>query len=156
MIRRPPRSTRTCTLVRYTTRGPSPLRRRRRLPAGARAVPVLRALRHRRLRHAPERAQQAARTAAGQLCAAQRCAAPGVAMNTEPLPPGPDDDDANAATLPPSLAPRAAIDALMAQPERYGFFQAARLRSEEHTSELQSLMRISYAVFCLKKKKYST
>src|SRR3546814_2648693 len=30
----------------------------------------------------------------------------------------------------------------------------ARSRSEEHTSELQSLMRISYAVFCLKKKKY--
>src|SRR3546814_9783951 len=30
------------------------------------------------------------------------------------------------------------------------------LRSEEHTSELQSLMRISYAVFCLKKKKTST
>src|SRR3546814_2795426 len=29
-----------------------------------------------------------------------------------------------------------------------------RVRSEEHTSELQSLMRISYAVFCLKKKKY--
>src|SRR3546814_4605425 len=28
-----------------------------------------------------------------------------------------------------------------------------RARSEEHTSELQSLMRISYAVFCLKKKK---
>src|SRR3546814_7041327 len=28
-----------------------------------------------------------------------------------------------------------------------------KLRSEEHTSELQSLMRISYAVFCLKKKK---
>src|SRR3546814_5260220 len=30
---------------------------------------------------------------------------------------------------------------------------AAKTRSEEHTSELQSLMRISYAVFCLKKKK---
>src|SRR3546814_7648348 len=29
----------------------------------------------------------------------------------------------------------------------------ASMRSEEHTSELQSLMRISYAVFCLKKKK---
>src|SRR3546814_2447866 len=29
-------------------------------------------------------------------------------------------------------------------------------RSEEHTSELQSLMRISYAVFCLKKKTYNT
>src|SRR3546814_7043123 len=31
-----------------------------------------------------------------------------------------------------------------------------RPRSEEHTSELQSLMRISYAVFCLKKKKDNT
>src|SRR3546814_9635493 len=31
--------------------------------------------------------------------------------------------------------------------------RAARRRSEEHTSELQSLMRNSYAVFCLKKKK---
>src|SRR3546814_9644554 len=33
-------------------------------------------------------------------------------------------------------------------------FALARTRSEEHTSELQSLMRISYAVFCLKKKKH--
>src|SRR3546814_5066844 len=32
-------------------------------------------------------------------------------------------------------------------------FSAPSMRSEEHTSELQSLMRISYAVFCLKKKK---
>src|SRR3546814_5034793 len=32
----------------------------------------------------------------------------------------------------------------------------AQARSEEHTSELQSLMRISYAVFCLKKKKTKT
>src|SRR3546814_7446343 len=31
--------------------------------------------------------------------------------------------------------------------------QPTLVRSEEHTSELQSLMRISYAVFCLKKKK---
>src|SRR3546814_10741635 len=31
--------------------------------------------------------------------------------------------------------------------------RATTARSEEHTSELQSLMRISYAVFCLKKKK---
>src|SRR3546814_5263033 len=45
--------------------------------------------------------------------------------------------------------------------DNIGFYQAQRdnprtagfdLRSEEHTSELQSLMRISYAVFCLKKK----
>src|SRR3546814_9487706 len=50
---------------------------------------------------------------------------------------------------------------------RIGFFQKdhilvrdirmdRHLRSEEHTSELQSLMRISYAVFCLKKKKTYT
>src|SRR3546814_5701113 len=48
-------------------------------------------------------------------------------------------------------------------PGGYSFFIAcppnslriadSSLRSEEHTSELQSLMRISYAVFCLKKKK---
>src|SRR3546814_5297128 len=34
--------------------------------------------------------------------------------------------------------------------------KVAPVRSEEHTSELQSLMRISYAVFCLKKKKKQT
>src|SRR3546814_1306458 len=34
--------------------------------------------------------------------------------------------------------------------------KGAVARSEEHTSELQSLMRISYAVFCLKKKKIET
>src|SRR3546814_4316830 len=39
-----------------------------------------------------------------------------------------------------------------------GVFRCVRdhHRSEEHTSELQSLMRISYAVFCLKKKKNET
>src|SRR3546814_8243653 len=36
--------------------------------------------------------------------------------------------------------------------QRFGIAQAL-IRSEEHTSELQSLMSISYAVFCLKKKK---
>src|SRR3546814_6909012 len=35
----------------------------------------------------------------------------------------------------------------------YSVCIVAQLRSEEHTSELQSLMRTSYAVFCLKKKK---
>src|SRR3546814_2633575 len=66
------------------------------------------------------------------------------------------------------VAPR--IDGLLltgspsnVEPERYGEGDAAdaegpydpdrdTMRSEEHTSELQSLMRISYAVFCLKKK----
>src|SRR3546814_1357362 len=51
------------------------------------------------------------------------------------------------------------ITAGHARPERMavllciGQADQAALRSEEHTSELQSLMRISYAVFCLKKKK---
>src|SRR3546814_2016792 len=36
---------------------------------------------------------------------------------------------------------------------REASFRAGQYRSEEHTSELQSLMRSSYAVFCLKKKK---
>src|SRR3546814_2294815 len=43
----------------------------------------------------------------------------------------------------------------LARPEGRGEFDDRRrqaARSEEHTSELQSLMRISYAVFCLKKK----
>src|SRR3546814_1823984 len=38
-------------------------------------------------------------------------------------------------------------------PVREALLQLKLERSEEHTSELQSLMRISYAVFCLKKKK---
>src|SRR3546814_5546459 len=37
--------------------------------------------------------------------------------------------------------------------DRVDLVAGASARSEEHTSELQSLMRISYAVFCLKKKK---
>src|SRR3546814_1865005 len=42
------------------------------------------------------------------------------------------------------------------RPARYGRRRGFDKRSEEHTSELQSLMRISYAVFCLKKKKKKT
>src|SRR3546814_5348370 len=52
------------------------------------------------------------------------------------------------------------IDLDEARLQREGYAQAISdpavikaIRSEEHTSELQSLMRISYAVFCLKKKK---
>src|SRR3546814_2445319 len=48
------------------------------------------------------------------------------------------------------------LDAVEPDPDLEGIgFEIAEvhhLRSEEHTSELQSLMRISYAVFCLKKK----
>src|SRR3546814_5035690 len=45
----------------------------------------------------------------------------------------------------------AAVPQAMAQEKLTLWFNKGR--SEEHTSELQSLMRISYAVFCLKKKK---
>src|SRR3546814_8861080 len=49
----------------------------------------------------------------------------------------------------PSISPSTS-EAAMARPEPQ---RCRNARSEEHTSELQSLMRISYAVFCLKKKK---
>src|SRR3546814_8057600 len=54
------------------------------------------------------------------------------------------------------LSEHMAVRAIVAMTETGGtarFLSRFRSRSEEHTSELQSLMRISYAVFCLKKKK---
>src|SRR3546814_6207844 len=55
------------------------------------------------------------------------------------------------------LEPRSGGPHAAHQPLRQGAepgrLERPRGRSEEHTSELQSLMRISYAVFCLKKKK---
>src|SRR3546814_5502128 len=49
--------------------------------------------------------------------------------------------------------PKTQAALLEAMQERTVTIDGDTLRSEEHTSELQSLMRISYAVFCLKKKK---
>src|SRR3546814_7404538 len=43
-------------------------------------------------------------------------------------------------------------DIIGREPAHPGLLDPALVRSEEHTSELQSLMRLSYAVFCLKKK----
>src|SRR3546814_10101530 len=67
------------------------------------------------------------------------------AMNSVTLKPG---------SWPPSpgLAPCATLISISSHAPRYSAVTPKR-RSEEHTSELQSLMRISYAVFCLKKKK---
>src|SRR3546814_3902681 len=64
------------------------------------------------------------------------------------------------ADIDPNSAKAKDIDVLMEQARKAGDLLKALshesrlliLRSEEHTSELQSLMRISYAVFCLKKK----
>src|SRR3546814_8505159 len=58
---------------------------------------------------------------------------------------GADRDDHDQTQLP--------ADRPVAQQPGGGQPDQADARSEEHTSELQSLMRISYAVFCLKKKK---
>src|SRR3546814_7642177 len=62
-------------------------------------------------------------------------------------------------TPPPSPAERpvpAPCSPATASASRDGPDTNLAARSEEHTSELQSLMRISYAVFCLKKKKKTT
>src|SRR3546814_6980754 len=48
------------------------------------------------------------------------------------------------------------VDQHLAEPVGVGGHDRLGNRSEEHTSELQSLMRISYAVLCLKKKKQKT
>src|SRR3546814_9501761 len=48
------------------------------------------------------------------------------------------------------------IENFLHESEKDGETSTADARSEEHTSELQSLMRISYAVFCLKKKNRQT
>src|SRR3546814_10355081 len=50
------------------------------------------------------------------------------------------------------LAASARFNSVVSGPISLGADPCRRIRSEEHTSELQSLMRISYAVFCLKKK----
>src|SRR3546814_7687404 len=73
----------------------------------------------------------------------------------------PDDDtpadagDDGASDRQPSLLPDNPPPSVAQLRERRPLW-ARLLRSEEHTSELQSLMRISYAVFCLKKKKEPT
>src|SRR3546814_2138127 len=64
----------------------------------------------------------------------------------------PDVDDWLAATRGVERAACDGLDRLHRLERLYRETQ----RSEEHTSELQSLMRISYAVFCLKKKKRNT
>src|SRR3546814_8088213 len=131
MIRRPPRSTLTDTLFPYTTLFRSKPRRRqiaRLHPARPR-----RRARGNRQRRTLSRARGAGiddrrgdRYQRGKLCpiaGSSRCLA---------------------------RAPRP-------KRSRWTWRRSPRLtrrrRSEEHTSELQSLMRISYAVFCLKKKK---
>src|SRR3546814_5697977 len=123
MIRRPPRSTRTDTLFPYTTL----------------------------FRSHPGRPHQLVRIDGDEPAAAAHRRA----RSLDPAMPALRGHRAGAHRL-LSRAFRAAHDRRRGRPRPRLDPDAARepgSRSEEHTSELQSLMRISYAVFCLKKKK---
>src|SRR3546814_4901183 len=75
-----------------------------------------------------------------------------------PVAPGPVGAPRRGLELPkPGRARHAGAEAVLlpARPLGRRVLVGPGVRSEEHTSELQSLMRISYAVFCLKKKKYN-
>src|SRR3546814_1999997 len=124
MIRRPPGSTRTDTLFPYTTLCRS----------GVGGGGALR-------RHHHRRAHQPRTRIDGEFIGARERPSGRAA-----------DDHLSIAAL------RAHIDVAARQRQREAFERTLagvveKDRSEEHTSELQSLMRISYAVFCLKKKK---
>src|SRR3546814_3951479 len=68
-----------------------------------------------------------------------------------------DSDPAvGAAVSPASAAPASAGSEAIADDNASNDVAPAADRSEEHTSELQSLMRISYAVFCLQQNKHSS
>src|SRR3546814_5784266 len=108
MLRRPPRSTRTDTLLPYTTLFRS--------QAPSREAPRAAVTDRRQMRPAPAQRQGSER--GGRV-------------------------------LHVAAAAHAEEPAVVAS-------EGGLHRSEEHTSELQSLMRISYAVFCLKKKKTHT
>src|SRR3546814_4808242 len=112
MMRRPPISTRTDTLLPYTTLFRSRLR-----------------------------GQPGPRPGAAGRGAQRAGADPAPAAGTVPL-----------ARRQRIDRPRHRSEAIRRRRQPPG---GGRPRSEEHTSELQSLMRISYAVFCLKKKKKS-
>src|SRR3546814_7551824 len=125
MIRRPPRSTRTDTLFPYTTLFRSRTKRSGRRSIARRTATPSTGVRwgHRR----PDRRTAPATRAAGSCWQGSGGGRwRGLSSRTH------------------RGSGRAAADYRAPAPAR---------RSEEHTSELQSLMRISYAVFCLKKKK---
>src|SRR3546814_6285044 len=62
------------------------------------------------------------------------------------------DNDSVVALVSAGLGDEAVIAKIKASPARYRLSTEDLIRSEEHMSELQSLMRISYAVFCLTNK----
>src|SRR3546814_1068892 len=146
MIRRPPRYTRRSTLFPYTTLFRSPLNfhafQRDRRPDRYLAQMSLR--RDSRCRHpSPARGRSPigrhARASAQQSPFRSRFRSSGAGLHNHPASRRTGAGYDRSVALLPLLW------------RRYG---DRHLRSEEHTSELQSLMRSSYAVFCLKKKNH--
>src|SRR3546814_6804846 len=131
MIRPPPRSTRTDTLCPYTRLCRSPPQR---LPG----VAAARAAGH------PRQAVYAPAYSALQPGAVLR--QPAAIRHTH------ERHSVHAGRGGPQRAVRVLCLAPVQTLQRRSGAQAVPVRSEEHTSELQSLMRISDAVFCLKKK----
>src|SRR3546814_1067201 len=134
MRRRPPRSTRTDTLLPYTTLFRSPPDRR----AIRLAEPVSRCV---RIGH---QSQAVAACSPVESLAVRR--QPGSHLLRPP-------DECTLRTRGSRLSDRTGAASSATWIGAIGATSGVRrARSEEHTSELQSLMRISYAVFCLKKK----
>src|SRR3546814_8005303 len=131
MLRPPPRSTRTDTLFPYTTlfrsqAGP-PENGALRIGLGEDVGPV---------RHAEQRAVHC-------ISAQPRHAVEEIALQNKPL------EGVRLHPWPFKIADDRHVESVRV--DRADVPPLLTVRSEEHTSELQSLMRISYAVFCLKK-----
>src|SRR3546814_4422535 len=129
MIRRPPRSTRTDTLFPYTTL----FRSRKSRPRGTGRISATLCLVRKGYRRPLDVDHQRLPARRLPVLAAARQGHIGICPSCSRSNPHPRTAAAGAYPRRP-------------EPPRH-------IRSEEHTSELQSLMRISYAVFCLKKKK---
>src|SRR3546814_6841939 len=131
MIRRPPRSTRTDTRFPYTTLF------RSRSQKGSFISPSVQVL--------PQPLPAILRP---HRCLAGRSTGLPEAFHQDP------SNRVSGYDRPDNTHPRPPFHNRRRNPSRpWRFRLVCRSRSEEHTSELQSLMRISYAVFCLKKKK---
>src|SRR3546814_3353431 len=144
MIRRPPRSTRTDTLFPYTTLFRSPACGSPR-SSTAGSTP---AATGRRAPPTPSCCWPPASSSCWRSCASSRSAW-GRSPDELGVDPEADGQLLHSAVLRLSLR--------AADHDDHRRLQRLLLpRSEEHTSELQSLMRISYAVFCLKNKTHTT
>src|SRR3546814_1724157 len=129
MIRRPPRSTRTDTLFPYTTLFRSPFREGQAVKSVLRLFASLALL-----------LSATAASAHGDEKHEDEATRPAVTAAV-PAQPGADVEAMGSAAVSNETT------------QSHDDEQVDSNRSEEHTSELQSLMRISYAVFCLNKKK---